>query len=77
MCVIRRMAAVLEPTKQWVLDTRKMLDAAGITEPRAALCDAAGQNLDTRNGRLGGKVFGVSCFRVDVRARGAASRSRR
>jgi hypothetical protein len=43
MCVIRRMDAVLEPTKQQVLDTRKMLDAAGITEQRAALCDAAGQ----------------------------------
>jgi type I restriction-modification system DNA methylase subunit len=43
MCVIRRMDAVLEPTKQKVLDTRRMLDAAGITEQRAALCDAAGQ----------------------------------
>ena len=43
MCVIRRMDAVLEPTKQKVLDTRKMLDEARITEQRAALCDAAGQ----------------------------------
>ena len=43
MCVIRRMDAVLEPTKQAVLDTKKMLDEAGIIEPRAALCDAAGQ----------------------------------
>jgi type I restriction enzyme M protein len=43
MCVIRRMDAVLEPTKQKVLDTKKMLDEAGITEQRAALCDAAGQ----------------------------------
>jgi len=43
MCVIRRMDAVLEPTKQKVLDTKKMLDDAGITEQRAALCDAAGQ----------------------------------
>ena len=43
MCVIRRMDAVLEPTKQKVLETKKMLDAAGITEQRAALCDAAGQ----------------------------------
>jgi type I restriction-modification system DNA methylase subunit len=43
MCVIRRMDAVLEPTKQAVLDTKKMLDKAGITEQRAALCDAAGQ----------------------------------
>lgn len=43
MCVIRRMDAVLEPTKQKVLDTRKMLDDAQITEQRTALCDAAGQ----------------------------------
>ena len=43
MFVIRRMDAVLEPTKQEVLDTRKMLDEAGITEQRAALCGAAGQ----------------------------------
>jgi type I restriction enzyme M protein len=43
MCVIRRMDAVLEPTKQKVLDTKKMLDGAHITEQRAALCDAAGQ----------------------------------
>ncbi|EAR22161.1 type I restriction-modification system subunit M [Nitrococcus mobilis] len=43
MCVIRRMDAVLEPTKQTVLDTKKMLDEAQITEQRAALCDAAGQ----------------------------------
>lgn len=43
MCVIRRMDAVLEPTKPAVLDTKKMLDEAGISEQRAALCDAAGQ----------------------------------
>ncbi len=43
MCVIRRMDAVLEPTKQNVLATKTMLDDAGITEQRAALCDAAGQ----------------------------------
>ena len=43
MFVIRRMDAVLEPTKQAVLDTRKMLDEACITEQRAALCEAAGQ----------------------------------
>ena len=43
MCVIRRMDAVLEPTKRAVLDTRKMLDEAGITEQRAALTEAAGQ----------------------------------
>jgi type I restriction enzyme M protein len=43
MCVIRRMDAVLEPRKQNVLATARMLDEAGITEQRAALCDAAGQ----------------------------------
>jgi type I restriction enzyme M protein len=43
MCVIRRLDAVLEPTKQKVLDTKKMLDEARITEQRAALCEAAGQ----------------------------------
>jgi type I restriction enzyme M protein len=43
MCVLRRMDAVLEPTKQAVLDTKKMLDEARITEQRAALAAAAGQ----------------------------------
>jgi len=43
MCVIRRMDAVLEPTKAAVLETKKMLDDARITEQRAALCEAAGQ----------------------------------
>ena len=43
MCVLRRLDAVLEPTKQAVLDTKKMLDEAGFTEQRVALCEAAGQ----------------------------------
>jgi type I restriction enzyme M protein len=43
MCVLRRMDAVLEPTKQQVLETRAMLDQAGITEQQAALKDAARQ----------------------------------
>ena len=43
MCVIRRMDAVLTPTKKAVLETKKMLDKAGITEQRSALCDAAKQ----------------------------------
>jgi type I restriction-modification system DNA methylase subunit len=34
MCVIRRMDAVLEPTKQTVLDTKKVLDEARITSRR-------------------------------------------
>lgn len=43
MCVLRRLDAVLEPTKTKVLDTKKMLDDAHITEQRAALCAASGQ----------------------------------
>lgn len=43
MCVLRRMDAVLEPTKQAVLDTKQMLDDAGISEQRDALATAAGQ----------------------------------
>ncbi len=45
MCVLRRMDAVLESTKQAVLDSKKMLDDASITEQRAALCHAAGQSF--------------------------------
>jgi type I restriction enzyme M protein len=43
MTVIRRLDAVLEPTKQSVLDMKKQLDAAGITNQDAALRQAAGQ----------------------------------
>ena len=43
MCVIRRMDAVLSSTKKAVLETKKTLDDAGITEQRAALAEAAGQ----------------------------------
>ena len=43
MTVIRRLDAVLEPTKQAVLDMKKLLDAAGITNQDAALRQAAGQ----------------------------------
>ena len=43
MCVLRRLDAVLEPTKKVTLETRKMLDHAGITEQTAALCSASGQ----------------------------------
>src|SRR6266496_2090781 len=45
MCVLRRMDAVLEPTKKAVLETKQMLDKAGITEQRAALASAAGQSF--------------------------------
>ena len=43
MTVIRRLDAVLEPTKQAVLDMKKRLDRAGITNQDAALRQAAGQ----------------------------------
>jgi type I restriction enzyme M protein len=43
MTVIRRLDAVLEPTKQAVLDMKKILDTAGITNQDAALRQVAGQ----------------------------------
>ncbi len=43
MMVIRRFDAVLEPTKKAVLEMKKNLDAAGITEQDEALCSAAGE----------------------------------
>ena len=43
MCVLRRMNAVLESTQKAVLETKAMLDNAGITEQRTALCGASGQ----------------------------------
>ncbi len=45
MCVIRRFDAVLEPTKQKVLDEKKKLDKLKISPDKqhTALCNAAGQ----------------------------------
>ncbi len=43
MCVIRRLDAVLEENKAAVLEAKKLLDDAGITEQRAALCGASGE----------------------------------
>lgn len=43
MTVIRRLDALLEPTKQAVLTMKKQLDDAGIVEQHAALCHAAGE----------------------------------
>ncbi|RMH52383.1 MAG: SAM-dependent DNA methyltransferase [Bacteroidetes bacterium] len=43
MTVLRRLDAVLEPTKQAVLDMKARLDDAGITNQDAALRQAAGQ----------------------------------
>jgi type I restriction enzyme M protein len=43
MCVLRRLDAVLEPTKKQVLETKVMLDQAGITEQHAVLCNASNE----------------------------------
>ncbi len=43
MIVIRRLDAVLEPTKEAVLEMKETLDAAGIANQDAALRQAAGQ----------------------------------
>ena len=42
MTVLRRLDAVLEPTKQAVLDMKESLDAIGVVDQNAALRDAAG-----------------------------------
>ncbi|MGL5440167.1 MAG: type I restriction-modification system subunit M [Filifactoraceae bacterium] len=43
MTVIRRLDAVLEPTKEAVLKMKKELDTVGVIEQTAGLCSAAGQ----------------------------------
>jgi type I restriction enzyme M protein len=43
MIVIRRLDALLEPTKRAVLEMKATLDKAGITNQEAPLCQAAGQ----------------------------------
>ncbi|MGE0119596.1 MAG: N-6 DNA methylase [Dongiaceae bacterium] len=45
MTVLRRLDAVLEPTKQRVLEMKAKLDKAGITNQDAALRQAAGQDF--------------------------------
>jgi type I restriction enzyme M protein len=45
MTVLRRLDAVLEPTKQAVIDMKVNLDKAGITNQDAALRQAAGQDF--------------------------------
>ena len=45
MTVLRRLDAVLEPTKKAVLDMKASLDQAGITNQDAALRQAAGQDF--------------------------------
>jgi type I restriction enzyme M protein len=43
MTVIRRLDAVLEPTKEAVLRMKSQLDKAGVANQHAALCQAAGE----------------------------------
>ncbi len=45
MTVIRRLDAVLEPTKQDVLAMKERLDNAGVTNQHAALCQASGESF--------------------------------
>jgi len=45
MTVLRRLDAVLEPTKQAVLQLKKTLDDAGIVNQEQALRDAASQDF--------------------------------
>src|SRR6266567_8103477 len=45
MTVLRRLDAVLEPTKKAVLDMKASLDTAGITNQDQALREAAGQSF--------------------------------
>ena len=45
MTVIRRLDAVLEDTKDAVLNMKKKLDTANVTNQNEALCNAAGQSL--------------------------------
>lgn len=59
MTVIRRLDAVLEPTKQAVLKLSKQLDDAGVANKHAALCQASGNAF-----------YNVSPFTLrDLRAR--------
>ncbi len=49
MTVIRRLDALLEPTKEAVLAMKKQLDAAGIANQDAALCQASGEAFFNRS----------------------------
>ena len=66
MTVIRRLDAVLEPTKEAVLRMKEQLDAAGITNQDSALCQASGQAF-----------YNASPFRLrDLASRGRQQRLR-
>lgn len=62
MTVIRRLDAVLEPTKEAVLSMKKQLDKVGVANQHAALCQASGEAF-----------YNTSPFRL----RDLTSRSRR
>ena len=66
MTVIRRLDAVLEPTKDEVLRTKKMMDEAGVTNPDSALRQASGESF-----------YNTSPFRLrDLRSRSTQQRLR-
>jgi type I restriction enzyme M protein len=69
MCVLRRLDAVLEPTKQAVLEMKALLDQQGIVDEqaqRAALCQASGQAF-----------YNTSRFTLrDLRSRGSQQQLR-
>ena len=66
MTVIRRLDAVLEPTKQDVLAMKERLDTAGVTNQDAALCQASGESF-----------YNVSPFRLrDLASRAQQQRLR-
>ena len=66
MTVIRRLDAVLEPTKAEVLRTKEMMDDAGVTNPHAALCQASGESF-----------YNTSPFRLrDLQSRATQQRLR-
>ena len=66
MTVIRRLDAVLEPTKQAVLDMKARLDDAGVTNQDAALRQASGQAF-----------YNTSAFRLrNLTSRGQSQRLR-
>src|SRR5438067_2744900 len=62
MTVIRRLDAILEPTKQAVLKMQEQLTKAGVTNQHAALCKVSGQAF-----------YNVSSFTLrDLTSRGKA-----
>ncbi len=66
MTVIRRLDAVLEPTKPTVMEMKERLDNAGVTNQHAALCQASGESF-----------YNTSPFRLrDLQSRATQQRLR-